>query len=254
MKPIDEKECRGADGRWRERLAIGLFCGVVVLGYLMPRVSSHWWLIGEWPGMWRMYFWWGMAMTAGLWVVHSVNTRWHDWLRPSFSKAGCALKTALIFALPMWVIGLMGRWSPPDSMVIWRNIFFGPLMEELFFRGFAFGALYFVFGVSFWRAALFSSLLFALGHLYQDEHWLNMSLIAAMTLAGGLWFCWLYARWRVLWLPIFLHMLMNGAWALFDLGDNALGGLWGNLGRILTIAISIWWTIAFHRKESERHI
>ncbi len=69
---------------------------------------------------------------------------------------------------------------------------------------------------------------------------------------GAAWFAWLYVEWRNnLWLPIGLHILMNLYWALFDIESNALGGVWANVFRGLTIALSIIYTL---RKKQPRII
>ena len=71
--------------------------------------------------------------------------------------------------------------------------------------------------------------------------------IVAITGLGGLLFGWLFVRWGFsLWPPIFLHMGMNSLWIAFDLGENAIGGLLGNVERVvvvvLAIALTLWLT------------
>jgi uncharacterized protein len=57
-----------------------------------------------------------------------------------------------------------------------------------------------------------------------------------------------------LWLPIFMHFLMNLFWHLFSTEHSALGGLMLNLPRILTIAFSIYFTIIMVRKTGKLKI
>jgi hypothetical protein len=40
-----------------------------------------------------------------------------------------------------------------------------------------------------------------------------------------------------------MHTLMNLSWAMFDIGENALGGLYANIFRALTIATTILITL-----------
>jgi hypothetical protein len=50
-------------------------------------------------------------------------------------------------------------------------------------------------------------------------------------------------RWENLWVPIFIHALMNGWWQIFEVDDTALGGYLANIARLIVIAISILITI-----------
>lgn len=42
-------------------------------------------------------------------------------------------------------------------------------------------------------------------------------------------------------------MLINPYWFLFDIESNALGGVWANVFRGMTIALSIYFTIRLNR-------
>ncbi len=44
-------------------------------------------------------------------------------------------------------------------------------------------------------------------------------------------------------MPILLHMLMNAWWAIFAVADGAVGGLYANIFRALTIAAAVLLTI-----------
>ena len=74
----------------------------------------------------------------------------------------------------------------------------GPILEELFFRGFVFGCLR-RYGDVF--AALISSLAFALLHLNFVQ--------GVPVFFFGLLFCWAYRRTGSLWIPIALHITNN---------------------------------------------
>jgi uncharacterized protein len=55
-------------------------------------------------------------------------------------------------------------------------------------------------------------------------------------------------------LPIFMHFFMNLYWHLFSTENSAVGGLMLNLPRIVTIALSIYWTIKIVRKTGQFRI
>lgn len=89
-----------------------------------------------------------------------------------------------------------------------------PLSEEVFFRGFLHGGLAGRHGL--WRAALFSSLIFALFHL--DPRTVLPVFLLGMLLAG------LYVRTRTLWAPVFVHLGYNSTMLLVLVKSAAQGG------------------------------
>ncbi|MBI2910665.1 MAG: CPBP family intramembrane metalloprotease [Chloroflexi bacterium] len=88
-----------------------------------------------------------------------------------------------------------------------------PVSEEMFFRGFLFGGLASRHGL--WRAALLSSLLFALFHL--DPRTLLPVFLLGVLLAG------LYVRTRTLWAPVFVHLGYNSTMLLVLVESAAQG-------------------------------
>lgn len=117
-------------------------------------------------------------------------------------------------------------------------------MEELLFRGFLFGLLFRFCGWGFIPSSLAGALVFGLGHIYQGASLPESAGVFLVTAMGAVWFAWLYIEWENnLWVPIFLHILMNLSWTLFDMSGNALGGLFANLFRIITIALTIILTL-----------
>ena len=121
--------------------------------------------------------------------------------------------------------------------------------EEYFFRGFLFGILFRKLKWGFIPASILGGLIFGLGHLYQGSTLVETTGIFAITTIGAIWFSWLYIEWeKNLWIPIFLHTLMNASWILFEVSDNALGGVYTNLFRVITIALTIIITILYHKK------
>ncbi len=114
------------------------------------------------------------------------------------------------------------------------------LAEEILFRGFLFGQLSRYANWKLWMGALAEASIFGFVHLYQASNWMSALGIFGITFAGGLLFGWLFIRWGYnLWLPIVLHMLMNAYWGIFAMGQNALGGTWGNVFRVAAVAVAV---------------
>jgi len=163
--------------------------------------------------------------------------------------------TGLLFAmltvLPMFIssafIGQIGADLKLVHLV--HQTLIAGLMEEYLFRGFLFGILFRKLGWGFIPASLSGALIFGLGHIYQGATFAETTGVFFVTAMGAIWFAWLYIEWNNnLWVPIFLHMLMNLSWGLFEVSSNALGGVYTNLFRIITIALTILITIKYNRK------
>lgn len=138
---------------------------------------------------------------------------------------------------------LFAATGPLASGVDPRDLLLGaglsPLAEEVLFRGFAFWLLYRLAGWGFWAAALVPAAIFGFGHFSQGQDLGSAAGILVITAVGSVWWSWLLMRWENLWIPVFLHMLMNGWWAIFQVDETALGGALANLARVLVIALSI---------------
>lgn len=81
---------------------------------------------------------------------------------------------------------------------------FGAAFEEAFCRGYIFQT--FVRSGFAWPAIIFTSLLFASGHLRNPNvNWLAL----ANTALAGVWFCVAYMKTRNLWLPFGMHLMWN---------------------------------------------
>lgn len=125
--------------------------------------------------------------------------------------------------------------------------------EELYFRGFLFGQLFRQTRFGFIPAVIVGAVLFGLIHLYQGESWQEALGVFAVTFTGGILFAWVYAEWNYnIWVPIFLHMLMNFSWELFNVSDTAFGGWYSNAIRLLTIATIIIFTIKRKRRSGAK--
>lgn len=159
---------------------------------------------------------------------------------------------ALVCTLPMFIgFGLMSNFKPQisiDTFLI--SVIAAGFFEEVFFRGFLFGPLFKHTILGFIPAVFFGALYFGLLHLYQSNELGELIGIFSITFLGGILFAWTYAEWNYnLWVPIFLHMLMNFSWELFSVSDNALGGIYPNVFRIITISLIILLTIFYKKKK-----
>ena len=158
---------------------------------------------------------------------------------------------AIITVLPMLLSSAIVGQIPDDlkllSLVHYTLI--AGFMEEFFFRGFLFGILFRKLGWGFIPASIIGAAIFGLGHIYQGSTLLETTGIFFVTALGAIWFAWLYIEWNNnLWIPIFLHVFMNLSWVLFEVSENALGGYFSNLFRIITIALTIIITLKYNKK------
>jgi len=154
---------------------------------------------------------------------------------------------AIISVLPMF-IGYAALFSFSADFNLYgffSGSFFPGLTEELIYRSFFFGIFFYQLKVGFIPSILIVSAVFGYMHFSQSDVLLDSFFIFMITALGSALFAWLYVEWgRDLWVPIFLHMLMNLAWGTFDTGtETALGG-WGlNLFRVITIVTVIYLTV-----------
>lgn len=125
------------------------------------------------------------------------------------------------------------------------------LFEELYYRGFLFGQLYRYTNLGFIPSVLIGAILFGLMHLYQGTE-LNETIgIFIITFLGSILYAWVYVEWNYnLWIPIFLHLFMNLSWGLFSAAENALGGKYANIFRLITILLIIGLTIVYKLKNN----
>jgi membrane protease YdiL (CAAX protease family) len=162
---------------------------------------------------------------------------------------------SIIFTLPMFIGGLIFYKFNKEiiiSNLIAGTIFAG-LFEELYFRGFLFGQIFRNTKLGFIPSIIIGALLFAAAHLYQSQNISTMTGIFITTFLGAIFFAWLFVEWDYnLWVPVFLHTLMNLSWNLFNISDNALGNINSNIFRGLTIAAAIILTILYKRKHGQK--
>lgn len=163
------------------------------------------------------------------------------------------LAFSAIVVLPMFLgSAIIGKFLKDMNLLeVFHKTFLAGFMEELLFRGFLFGLLFRKMKWGFIPASLPGAIIFGVSHLYQGSGITETLGIFAVTFIGALWFAWLYIEWKDnLWVPIWMHILMNLSWTIFDVSTNALGGFEANIFRIITIALSVLITIAICRRRN----
>lgn len=192
----------------------------------------------------------GTPLFLGVFLIHKRNI--------FFESIGISknLLKGIIIALICTIPMLIGYFIVFEfnTQITWNKIFIGAFFaaffEELYFRGILFGQIYRFTRIGFIPAILIGALLFAAGHLYQSLEIATLIGIFITTFLGAVLFAWAYIEWKNnLWVPIFLHLFMNLFWMLFSAGENALGGIYSNAFRVLTIAMIIVGTILYKKKK-----
>ena len=161
---------------------------------------------------------------------------------------------AFISVLPMFISSaIIGNIDKNISFIaLLHKTVIGGFFEELFFRGFLFGILFRKSGWGFIPAGILGAIIFGIGHLYQGSTAAESFGIFLVTAMGALWFAWLFIEWQEnLWVAIFLHILMNLSWGLFNVGENALGDFYSNIFRFITIAITVSITIIYKKRKNK---
>ncbi len=125
--------------------------------------------------------------------------------------------------------------------------------EEIIYRGFVIGILV---RYAKWPAIIpliLSSLLFALGHLYQ-AHNISESVVVFCTAFGagtGFYFFYKYSNWN-LWFPLFLHSLMDTATTISNWQGTITMSLQDNIFRGITILLVIYISYRISKKEKSK--
>jgi membrane protease YdiL (CAAX protease family) len=200
-------------------------------------------------GIIYFYSWWLIPVLIATGLLFGFrNTLKELGLANGFLK-GLAL--SVIVVLPMFLgSAITGKFVAEISLLeILHKTFLAGFMEEMLFRGFLFGILFTKLKWGFIPASLPGAIIFGISHLYQGSGITETLGIFVVTFIGALWFAWLYIEWNDnLWVPIWMHILMNLSWTIFDVSSNALGGFEANIFRVITIALSVIITIAYCKR------
>ncbi|QNJ96949.1 CPBP family intramembrane glutamic endopeptidase [Constantimarinum furrinae] len=182
-------------------------------------------------------------------------------VRNSFDALGLnrSLLKALLFSLvctaPMLIgFALVFEFNTEINLnTILVSVIAAAFFEELYFRGFLYGLVFRYTKVGFIPSILFGALLFAFIHLYQSQDPTTLIGIFLTTFLGAVLFAWVYTEWNYnIWVPVFLHLFMNLFWELFSAGENALGGVYSNVFRIITIVLIIVLTLMYKKRKKEK--
>ena len=161
---------------------------------------------------------------------------------------------ALICVLPLYLVfPFFGNFNTELTFQVFYNkcILTG-FKEELVFRAFMFGLLFRYAKTGFFWAVILPALYFGSVHLYQGHDVLSALAAFGVTFIGALYFSWMYVEWNFnIWVPVGLHMLMNGAWHVFTMEGTevAAGGLISNIVRVVSIALAVGLTVYVRRKK-----
>lgn len=114
------------------------------------------------------------------------------------------------------------------------------VFEEILFRAVLFGVLFRYCRLGFIPAALVSSVVFGLGHIYQGHDAMSAFAAFAITTVAGTWFAWLFCEsgYRI-WFPLWMHIFMNAAYGVFSMSGGAAGDLEGNIVKASSILLSL---------------
>ncbi len=192
----------------------------------------------------------GIPIFFGTYLINRNINIWKD--LGIFHNLIKSFVIALIFSIPMFLGGYYLFEINHEiniENILAGSIFVG-FIEELYYRGFLFGQIFRNTKLGFIPAIFFGALVFASGHLYQSQDIYELFGIFTVTFMGAILFAWLYVEWNYnLWIPVFLHALMNLSWHIFNMDETALGGIIPNLLRGLTVILAIGLTVVYKRKK-----
>ena len=163
---------------------------------------------------------------------------------------GFSFVTVLPMLLSSAIIGNVNE--DLDYVSLIHKTIFAGFFEELLFRAFLFGILFRKLGWGFIPASALGAFIFGVAHLYQAHSISESISVFIVTSLGAVWFAWLFIEWKEnLWIPIFLHIFMNLSWILFEVSNNALGNLYTNVFRTITISLTVIITISYNKRRGE---
>lgn len=163
------------------------------------------------------------------------------------------LGIAIMCVLPLYIVfPFFGSYNTDTTLsLILRKSILPGFKEEFMFRAFMFGLLFRYAKAGFFWAVILPALLFGSGHLYQGHDVISSLAAFGVTFLGAVYFSWMYAEWNFnLWVPVGLHILMNGAWVIFTVEGTevAAGGLISNIVRVISILLAIGITVWYKKR------
>ena len=199
-------------------------------------------------GFFLTYFVIGTPLLTGLFFIHKPKSILNSLgINKGFIKG---FFFAFLCTLPMLIgYSILFKFNSKISLnEIFIGAVFAAFFEELYFRGVLFGQVFRFTKIGFIPSIIFGAVLFASGHLRQSSDFSVLIGIFITTFLGAIFFAWTYIEWdNNLWVSIGLHLFMNLHWMLFSAGDNALGGIYANVFRAITITLTIVGTILYKK-------
>jgi len=192
----------------------------------------------------------GLPLIIGLFLIHKPKEITRSiGINKGFGKG---LFFAFLCTSPMLIgYSVLFKFNIKITYIeIFTGVIFAAFFEELYFRGILFGQLFRYARIGFIPSVLICAVLFAAGHLWQSSDFSVLIGIFATTFLGAIFLAWTYIEWdNNLWVPMCLHLFMNLYWNLFSAGDNALGGFYSNIFRVLTITFVICGTLFYKKRK-----
>lgn len=171
-------------------------------------------------------------------------------------KALWGIGFGLVLSLPMWLgYGIMaGGELNMNLPLIHRDILSAGIGEELLYRSFLFGILFYQARWGFVPAALLPGIFFGIGHLYQAEDLGSSIGIFLFTSLGSVGFSWFLHVTKNFWLLASLHAFMDLAWDLFSIQTDVTGNLWVNVFRFISLGAMIFYCVKQYRKDPDLNL
>jgi membrane protease YdiL (CAAX protease family) len=161
----------------------------------------------------------------------------------------------LVAAVPVLALASHGAERLAEGRLVGEAVF-GPLAEEVLFRGLLFRQLYRRARRSPIRAMIVSALAFGFAHLanldsYSLVHvnqWSPAAALIGEATLGGLVFAWLTYRWDSIWPAIGLHSSLNLSWDLTEADHSP----WITTARIASVVLAVAFTWRFATRNDSR--
>lgn len=134
-----------------------------------------------------------------------------------------------VFEKYMELVELLDMDSGNALVMIFAVVLFGPLAEEVLFRGMVFGKLRRAF--RFWPSAIISGVLFGIYHMN-----LVQGIYAAVF---GVLLAYIFEKTETIWGPYLLHVMFNGSTYVIEGYEGALTNAGVEIPAAVTLAISV---------------
>jgi membrane protease YdiL (CAAX protease family) len=248
-----ERRMTSGPSRWFvASVALVVFALANASGDLLALIPGYREFVGSWPDtvrwLWQP-FRWAMLIAVGLAVVHRLPL-WRAGRELGFRRPILVpLVFCVVCSAPMTIVPLF--FAPLRELVLIDLLFAAGvwvIAEEVLYRGYCFRQLHRRAGWNLWIAAAATGVVFGLVHLGNAEiHSLPLAEQVpsiALIAAGGLVFAWLFAAWGDnIWVPTFIHGLMNLGWELYAIDEHPAAGWLVITLRVAVVVLAITGTV-----------